>query len=111
MSHNTATTFPTEIDQRRFFSDVRLSHANIMNAYKDLISAEDYVGASQYLYDAVEGGNVNMDYNGAYVWNTMENRIVAIENYLRGSDSTSARPYISDTEPTTKWAGMSWIGE
>ncbi len=90
--HNTSSVFPGNTDSRQFFSDVQLQHATIHDGYNGLVKSGNYLGASQYLYRVVEQGNVNMDYNGAYLWNRFDNIIRAIEDYVISMDSTNARP-------------------
>jgi hypothetical protein len=107
--HNTSTVFPESFDNRFFFNDVRLRHADIMRGYRDYLLNKDYVGASQYLYNNVEIANQDMDYNGAYLWNTLENRVSAIENYAISMEETNVRPYCSNVPPTQKMEHMSWI--
>ena len=107
--HNTASVFPGEVDSRAFFSDVQLKHATIHNGFNDLIKSAHYQEASQYLYQNVELANVNMDYNGAYLWNRFDNILRAIEDYAVAMDATDARPVYSPTEPTEKWINQVWI--
>lgn len=107
--HTTSTVFPSKIDPRQFFSDVQLQHAVIHDEYNELIKSTNYQGASQYLYRVVEQGNVNMDYNGAYLWNRFDKIIRAIEDYATTMDSTNARPIYSPTKPTSPQATTVWI--
>ena len=107
--HNTSTVFPDDTDSRQFFSDVSLQHADIRNGYNELIKSQEYQRASQYLYDNVEVPNVNMDYNGSYLWNRLDNIIAALEDYAVNMDSTNARNYYSSEEPTETWDDMVWI--
>lgn len=107
--HNTSSVFPDSVDARAFFSDVQLRHASIHNGYNELIQSADYQGASQYLYTNVEQANVNMDYNGAYLWNRFENIVRAIEDYALAMDSTEARNVYSQEEPTETWDNQVWI--
>ena len=90
--HNTSSVFPNKIDSRQFFSDIQLQHATIHDGYNELVKSKKYLGASEYLYRVVEQGNVNMDYNGAYLWNRFDNIIRAIEVYALTMESTNARP-------------------
>lgn len=80
-----------------------------MRGHRNYLEQKDYVGASQYLYDSVEVANQNMDYNGAYLWNTVENRVTAIENYAISMEKTNVRPYCSNEHPTEMFEHMSWI--
>ena len=107
--HNTASVFPGNVDSRSFFSDVQLKHATIHNGYNDLIKSASYQAASQYLYDDVEVPNVNMDYNGAYLWNRFDNIVSAIEGYVTTLEPTDVRPYYDEPEPSDKWQNMTWI--
>ena len=107
--HNTSSVFPGEVDSRAFFSDVQLKHATIHDGYNALIKSADYQGASRYLYQNVEQANVNMDYNGAYLWNRFDNILKAVEDYAVAMDATGARPVYSSEEPTETWENQVWI--
>jgi hypothetical protein len=107
--HSTSTVYPGNIDPKLFFSDVSLRYARIHDTYNNMINDEDYVAASQYLYNNVESQNVDMDYNGAYLWNRFENMLLAIENYTMSMDSTNTRPYYQTTEPKNIPAKTVWI--
>lgn len=109
MAHSTSTNFPDSVDTRRFFSDVSLPHGEILEGYNDLIKQQKYQEASQYLYNNVEVPNVNMDYNGSYLWNKIDNQLVAIENYATTMDSTEVRPHYDTVAPTQTWSNMTWI--
>ncbi len=80
-----------------------------MRGYRNLLLEKDYVGASQYLYNNIEVANRDMDYNGAYLWNTLENRIFAIENYVVSLGGSNVRPHYSNVPPTQLLEHMSWI--
>lgn len=107
--HDTSTVFPENIDSRRVFSDVQLKHAEIHKEYNALIKAKDYQGASEHLYASVEEANVDMDYNGSYLWNRIDNAIEAIEEYVVTLPDTNARAHYSQTEPPVKQENMAWI--
>ena len=99
--HSIQSYYPTQFDNRTFYSDVSLDHADILQTYNNLIKAHNYKAASQHLYDAVEVGDRNMDYNGAYLWNRLENIIIAIEEYATTElQETNMRPNYSNEAPT-----------
>lgn len=108
--HRTTTSFPGSVDARSYYSDVSLQHTDVMNNYNRLIKQKKYKEASQYLYDTIESQNMNLDYNGAYVWNRTDNQMVAIENYaVNVMEETNIRPHYSNGSPSTRWDQMSWI--
>ena len=110
--HNTDTVFPESIDSRFFFSDASLKEKDLLNGHHELIKSEHLKEASQYLYDNVEAGNRDVSYNGAYIWNTFDNRVIAIEEYVAShSGDTKVRPTYSDTEPAfgQRFVGMVWV--
>lgn len=108
--HRTTTAFPGSIDARSYYSNVSIPHKNTMKSYNELILQQKYKEASQYLYNNIESKNVDLDYNGAYVWNRTDNQMVALENYaVNVMEETEVRPYYSNNRPGTKKVGMSWI--
>ena len=102
MAHSSSTSFPVSIDPRMYYSDISLQHTDILDGYNNLVSSGQYQQASRYLYNNVEVPNVNVDYNGAYLWNMFDNRIEAIESYAYTMPATDSRCYYSRYEPTTK---------
>lgn len=99
--HNQESYYPAWVDDRTFFSDVSLDHADILTTYNNKIKAHNYQEAAQYLNDTVEVGNVDMDYNGAYLWNHFESMIYNIEQWATTRmQKTNIRPYYSSTAPT-----------
>lgn len=109
MAHSSATTFPNNIDPRIYFSDISLQNTSILNGYTTLVSNGQYQQASQYLYDNIETPNLDIGYNGAYLWNGFDNRIESIENYALTMPETTARCVYSNTEPTSKPKGTVWV--
>ncbi len=110
--HNTSSSFPGKIDTRTYFSDASLKEQDLLEAHHSLIKEGQFKEASQYLYDNIEAADRNVSYDGAYLWNTMDNRVVAIENYVVSSVSnTKVRPTYSDTEPaySQRFVGMVWV--
>ena len=98
--HNTSSVYPGAVDDRSFFSDVRLRHADILSGYHNLISNMKYQEASQYLYDNVEVADQDLDYNGAYLWNRIENKIFPLEQKCTSLEDTLIRPHYNPTKPS-----------
>lgn len=109
MAHTSTTAFPADIDPRSFFSDISLKHTNILNGYNTLVSNGQYQEASQYLYDQIEAPDIDVDYNGAYLWNRFDTRLLSIESYALTMDTTSARCVYSNVEPVSMQKGKVWI--
>ena len=108
--HRTDTVFPGGVDDRSYYSDVSIAHKETLNGYNELIKQQKYQEASQYLYDNIESQNVNLDYNGSYVWNRADNQMVALENYAVGMDETHIRPHYGSTHPTETYVNeTTWI--
>jgi len=109
--HPTTTVFPGDIDSRSYYSDVTLKHTNIMKEYNELVLQQRYQDASQYLYDNIETQNVNLDYNGSYVWNKADNQMAAIENYaVYVMEETNIRPHYDYGAPgNNRHQDMTWI--
>lgn len=109
MAHSSSTSFPDQIDDRNYFTDVVLQHTDILQSYQELIDAGQLKEASQYLYDNVEAPGLDMDYNGSYLWNRFETKIPSIEQYALDMEATNIRGTYSRTEPTGKAKGHVWI--
>lgn len=99
---NIATQFPLAIDDRIYFQDINLTQLNTKANWESYLAVSDYTSASNEL------NNANIDFFGASVLNLLENRIVALENYL----PTIPKPnwtYYGTTEPSNVPVGYSWI--
>lgn len=107
--HTSATSFPEDIDNRVYYTDIGLQHTDILQAYNELVNDGQYKQASQYLYDNVEVENLNVDYNGAYIWNMFENRLSAIEDYALDMEATDTRGIYGSTEPIGQPKNRVWI--
>lgn len=99
--HNSSSIFPASIDAREFFSDLKLRHTDIRDGFNALIKNQQYQQASQYLYDNIEAANLDMDYNGAYLWNRIENKLVVIEQEYLNMPDNLVRSTYGSTAPTT----------
>lgn len=99
---NIYSQFPSAIDDRIYFQDINLSQLNTKANYEAYKNAGDYTSASAEL------NNANIDFFGASVLNLLENRFVAIENYLLTLEKPQLTAYQS-TEPTDVGVGFTWI--
>lgn len=99
---NIYSQFPSAIDDRIYFQDINLSQLNTKANYEAYKNAGDYTSASAEL------NNANIDFFGASVLNLLENRFVAIENYLLTLEKPQLTAYQS-TEPTGVGVGFTWI--
>lgn len=99
---NIYSQFPNAVDDRIYFQDINLSQLNTKSNF------EGYLANGQYTDASDELNNANIDFFGASVLNLLENRLVAIENYLL----TLTKPdltYYGSTEPQNVNVGYSWI--
>ena len=99
---NVASQFPSAVDDRIYFQDINLSQLNTKTNY------ESYLANGQYTDASAELNNANIDFFGASVLNLIENRLIAIENYLL----TLTKPdwtYYGASEPDNVPVGYSWI--
>ena len=99
---NIYSQFPVSVDDRIYFQDINLSQLNTKTIW------ESYLDAGQYSDASNELNNANIDFFGASVLNLLENRLVAIENYLL----TITKPdwtYYGTVEPSGVPEGYSWI--
>lgn len=99
---NTTTQFPYAVDDRIYFQDINLSQLNTKTNY------ETYLANAQYTDASAELNNANIDFFGASVLNLLENRLVAIENYILTLVKPQLTAYQS-TEPTGVGVGFTWI--
>ena len=105
MNRPTGTVFPGDIDDRVYFSDVSLKHADVLEEYSSRMSAGEYQSASQYLASHKN----DVDYYGADIFNIVENRLVAIETYARDVMPEVDRGYYGSEEPSETYEHMIWV--
>ena len=94
--------FPTAIDSRIYFQDINLSQLETKDDWETELELGNYTDASAVLNDA------NIDFFGAWVLNLIENRLVAIEEYILTLTKPELTAYQS-TEPDDVDEGFSWI--
>lgn len=95
-----SSNFPTSIDDRIFLHDISLDQLDTVNEYRNYIANGNYTQASELL------NNSDVGFYGAWVLNLLENRLVAIENYVQSLD----KPYFvqyGGEEPTEE--GSHWV--
>ena len=107
--HKTTTVYPGDIDSRSYYSDVTLKHTNIMKGYNELILQQRYQDASRYLYDNIETQNIDLEYNGAYIWNRIDTQLLSIEHFMYDILETNARPHYDYTAPSYPSLNTTWI--
>lgn len=98
-----STKFPNAIDDRVFFQDIQISHVPIMKQYYELLKNGNYTIASELL------NNSEVFYYGAWCLNLLENRLIAIGNYVINDLENINLVNYSVSEPTKKSNGMTWI--
>ena len=94
--------FPTAIDSRIYFQDINLSQLETKDDWETELELGNYTDASAVL------NNANIDFFGAWVLNLIENRLVAIEEYILTLTKPELTAYQS-TEPDDVDEGFSWI--
>ena len=97
------TNFPNNVDERIFYNDINLEQLDILNHYKILLDVSNYDGASNLLQTS------DIDYAGAWLWNLLELRIKATQEYLLTKEKPQLQIYSSIT-PTEVQNGMVWVG-
>lgn len=108
-----------EVQSRVYFSDLRIKNKSIMNEYQRLIS-QSRLNNTRYseaasLLKGLKGTDnkgylTDISFYGATLFNNIEERIVAIEEYLMSSDSV--KPHLVDymiNKPESMTVGMHWI--
>lgn len=94
--------FPSDIDDRIYFQDINLSQLNTKTNFERFLAEQSYSEASDVL------NNANIDFFGASVLNLLENRLVAIEEYILTLEKPVLTAYQS-TEPEDVDEGFTWI--
>lgn len=97
-----STKYPTSIDDRIFFQDISIDKLAIMKRYQTFIAAGAYTNASNY----INGSNVS--FYGAYLLNMLEERLIAIEDYVIHVMEKPDMVDYSDVEPTDVEVGYCW---
>lgn len=103
MAHEVYTNFPSSVDERIFYNDLDLNGVETLNKYKKLLDASDYDGASILLNES------DVDYFGAWLLNTLELRIRAIQEHLLTKEKPTLQVY-SSTTPTDLKKNLVWVG-
>ncbi len=97
-----STVFPDDVDKLCFFQDVSIDKLPIMDQYNEMIAIGHYSDASEYL------NTHEISFYGAWLLNMLQERLIAIENYIvHGTDKPDLTTY-NDIEPTDKEEGYCW---
>lgn len=99
---NFSTKYPTAIDDRIFFQDISIDKLDVMKRYQTFIAAGAYTNASDFINKA------NVSFYGAYILNMLEERLIAIENYVVHDMEKPDIVAYSDEEPTDVEVGYCW---
>lgn len=97
-----STKYPTSIDDRIFFQDISIDKLDIMKRYQTFIDAGAYTNASNYI------NGTNVSFYGAYLLNMLEERLIAIEDYVVHVLEKPDIVDYSDQEPTDVDVGYCW---
>ncbi len=97
-----STKYPTSIDDRIFFQDISIDKLEIMKRYQAFIVAGAYTNASNYI------NNTNVSFYGAYILNMLEERLIAIEDYVVHVMEKPDMVAYSDEEPIDVEVGYCW---
>ena len=89
-----STKYPSNVDDRIFFQDICIDDLDIMAKYQSYITAGAYTNASNYI------NQTNVSFYGAYILNLLEERLIAIEEYVTETMEKPDLVTYSDTEPT-----------
>ena len=87
------TKFPTQIDDRVYFSDISISQIPVMKQFYNLLNTGAYTKASELLE------NSEVFYYGAWCLNLLENRLYAIGNNVIDLEEINLIKY-SESEPS-----------
>ena len=96
------SVFPEYIDDRHFFQDTSIDKLPIMTKFNNMISAGAYSAASEYI------NSQDVTFYGAWILNMLEERLIALENYLVNETEKPDLIRYTDTEPTDVPVGYMW---
>lgn len=94
-----------QIDDPLFFSDIGLSNLEFVDNYKELLKESKYTSAANVL------NSNDIDFFGAWIFNLLENRLKAIEDFLDDGQGKPDLVSYSDTMPKDKPEGYSWVSD
>lgn len=102
------SVYPTGIDPLIFYQDVDIEKAPLLQQYYTLLNNNNFDGGKAYLQ------SIDVDYYGAWLLNTIENRLLTIEQHIR--EIIGEKPEIvvySTTEPKAKMTAecFNWTGD
>ena len=97
-----STAFPDYIDDLRFFQDVSIDKLPIMEKFNRMIAQGNYSAASEYINEQ------DISFYGAWFLNMLEERLIAIENYIMYSTDKPNLTTYNDIEPTNVAVGYCW---
>ena len=104
MRTNVASVFPTDIDPLLFFQDCDIDHKDILPQYYQLINNGHFSDASSLME------NSDVDFYGAWLLNTIENRLRAteefIDQYRRGKPLLTIYNVNQPSNDVPHWVGF-----
>ena len=101
--HDYETYYPDSIDKKIFFSDMDLKYSETLEEFQNHLAKKEYVEASGCLQDS------DADYYGAYLYNMLNRRLIAIGTVLLTKNKKKPI-YYSPVEPEMISNGETWIG-
>ena len=109
MAKDISTNYPDLLDDRIFWSDIDLDHADLLIRYEEFIANRQYKQASEYI---AENGD-EVDWFGAYLFNKIELQLKTIGEYLLERDEEYEAPifWYATNEPSVeeRVENMVWI--
>ena len=107
----TESHFPSEVDDLLFLSDIDLEKVSQVQRHKDLLASQQYTAAGEYLEK-----NVTFDCYCASLFNLLQNRVYAVQDYLNSGKHTEwynqhgvESPFAFGEEPSDTEATPIWI--
>ena len=96
------TVFPNLIDDRYFFQDISIDKLPIMDKYNSMINVSAYTDAAEYI------NTQDVTFYGAWILNMLEERLIALENFLVYDVEKPELVSYTNTEPTGVPVGYCW---
>ena len=90
-----------DVDDRLYFSDISISKEPIMREYQSLLAQEHYDDALDLIEDE--------DFYGSWLLNLIENRLAAIDYYIRNLIHKPDFGVYQPEEPDTDQINYIWV--
>ncbi len=103
MSYTVKSSYPDSIDDLVFISDTDIKHESVYKKHQELINNKNYTQASEYI-----SGQTDITPITADLFNLIQNRIIAMQEYLKNSAESCER-VVYGNKPDSPVNKTTWI--